>query len=48
MVVLADDSSQGMTRERLEQEWHQRIRQCPVAIELRFMSAASLRTEATT
>ncbi|MCO7233520.1 MULTISPECIES: hypothetical protein [unclassified Cobetia] len=44
VVVLTDDSSQGMTRERLEQEWHQRIRQCPVAIELRFMSPAILKT----
>ncbi|MEP4558690.1 hypothetical protein [Cobetia amphilecti] len=44
VVVLTDDSSQDMTRERLEQEWHQRIRQCPVAIELRFMSPASLKT----
>ena len=44
VVVLTDDSSQDMTRERLEQEWHQRTRQCPVAIELRFMSPASLKT----
>ncbi|MDH2294341.1 hypothetical protein [Cobetia sp. 1AS1] len=44
VVVLTDDSSKEMTRERLEQEWHQRIRQCPVAIELRFMSPASLKT----
>ncbi|MDH2421920.1 hypothetical protein [Cobetia amphilecti] len=43
VVVLTEDSSQDMTRERLEQEWHQRIRQCPVDIELRFMSPASLK-----
>lgn len=44
VVVLTDDSPRDMTRERLEQEWHQRIRQCPVAIELRFTSPASLKT----